>query len=158
MTDSQNPSEEAGPATEAAPAALLPLELIIVDHYGRQSRCLLQYLPVTFGRDEAADVRLGDPWVSHAHCQVLEIAGVLVVRDLDSKNGVFLHSVRVLEAELSSGDCLTLGRTEVTFVYQQPPKPDEGTASNLAATLPGSPSPAAQRPVARGPHTEQLLY
>ena len=40
---------------------------------------------------------------------------MLVVRDLDSKNGVFMHGVRVREAEVLPGDCLTLGRTEITL-------------------------------------------
>ena len=44
---------------------------------------------------------------------------MLVVRDLDSKNGVFMHGVRIREATVLPGDCLTLGRTEITFCYRR---------------------------------------
>jgi hypothetical protein len=43
------------------------------------------------GPDECADVQLADPWVSHRHCELDQLGAVLVVKDLGSKNGVFLQ-------------------------------------------------------------------
>ena len=70
---------------------LLPVELTIHDHYGRETRCVLHKLPAIIGRDKDADVQLIDPWASHRHCVIDQVGNVLVVRDLGSKNGVFIH-------------------------------------------------------------------
>ncbi len=157
MTDSPDPIADAGPAVAAVAADMLPLELMVLDHYARQWQCLVGSLPAIFGRDEKDDVRLADPWISHSHCELFQQGGVLVVRDLDSKNGVFMHGVRVREAEVLPGDCLTLGRTEITVRYRRVPSGPDSVAG-AAAAAPDSPPPGAQRPIAGGPATEELLY
>ena len=157
MTDSPDPTADAGPAAVAVSAVMLPLELIILDHYARQSRCLLGSLPAIFGRDEKDDVRLTDPWISHSHCELFQQGGMLVVRDLDSKNGVFMHGVRIREAEVMPGDCLTLGRTEITFHYRRATAGEE-PAADSTASMPAAPAQGARRPITGGPITEELLY
>ncbi len=156
MTNSADPTADAGPATAAVAAVIFPLELIILDHYARQSRCLLASLPAIFGRDEKDNVRLADPWISHSHCELFQQGEMLVVRDLDSKNGVFMHGVRIREAEVLPGDCLTLGRTEITFRYRRATA--EESAAGSTASMPVAPAPAARRPTTGGPMTEELLY
>jgi len=157
MTDSPEPTSNGEPAIAVVAALMLPLELIIVDHYARQSRCLLGSLPATLGRDEKDSVRLADPWISHSHCELFQQGAVLIVRDLDSKNGVFMHGVRIREAEVLPGDCLTLGRTEVTFRYPRANAAD-GSAASSTASMPAAPAPVAHRPMGGGPTTEELLY
>jgi pSer/pThr/pTyr-binding forkhead associated (FHA) protein len=97
---------------------LLPVELTIHDHYGRETWCALHKLPVIVGRDEHAGVPLADPWVSHSHCEISQMGDVLVVRDLDSKNGIFVHHHRVSESHVLSGERLTVGRTEIVVRYR----------------------------------------
>ena len=80
-----------------------------------------------------------------------------MVRDLDSKNGIFLHGVRVREAEVLPGDCLTLGRTEITLCFQQSTAGEDSVAGEVAAPT-GAPAPAALRPTTGRTTTEQLLY
>jgi pSer/pThr/pTyr-binding forkhead associated (FHA) protein len=135
---------------------MLPLELTILDHYSRQSRCLLGSLPAVLGRGDDDDVRLADPWISHSHCELFRQGGVVVVRDLDSKNGVFMHGVRVREAEVLPGECLTLGRTEITLRYRRVTIGEDTAAST--ASMPAAPATAARRPAAGSPTTEELLY
>ncbi len=66
---------------------------------------------IRVGTAPACDVRLGDPTVSHLHCQ-LEIHGHGVhVTDLESTNGTFVDGVRVYSAELSAGGTVTIGAT-----------------------------------------------
>ena len=154
MTDSPDPPADAATAAEAASADLLPVELVIVDHYARKSRCLLSCLPAVLGRDEKDDVRLADPWISHSHCELFQLGGTLVVRDRDSKNGVFVHGVRVREAVVSPGDCLTLGRTEITLHFRSATT-DQDAGETAASS---SPAPSARRPTTGGPTTEELLY
>jgi DNA-binding NtrC family response regulator len=75
----------------------------------------LSVAPIILGRDERCGMVLADPEVSAAHCEVrAETQGVLV-RDLDSKNGTFVGSVRVREAYLTSECALTLGSSRVLF-------------------------------------------
>ncbi len=157
MTDPPDPTVDAGPAAAAVPSVIFPLELIILDHYARQSRCLLSTLPVILGRDEKDNVRLADPWISHSHCELFQQGGVLVVRDLDSKNGVFMHGVRVRETEVLPGESLTLGRTEITLCYRRVTASEDSEA-NTAASAPTVPAAVARRPITGGPTTEELLY
>jgi transcriptional regulator with PAS, ATPase and Fis domain len=66
---------------------------------------------IRVGTAPGCDVRLGDPTVSHLHCQ-LEIHGHGVhVTDLESTNGTFVDGVRVYSAELSAGGTVTIGAT-----------------------------------------------
>src|SRR5271169_2671480 len=96
---------------------LLPVELAIRDHYGLETRVVLRRLPAILGRDGRADVLLMDPWISHRHCEIDQIGNVLVVRDLGSKNGIFMHGHRVRESQVLSGERLTLGQTEIVVRY-----------------------------------------
>jgi len=129
-------------------ASLFPVELTIHDHYGRETRLVLHKLPAIIGRDESADVQLADPWISHRHCEIDQIGDVLVVRDLDSKNGVFMHDHRVREAQVLSGERLTVARTEIIVRYGGKPQ----TAIEPAASEPQKPSQNRAR------DTEELLY
>ncbi len=96
---------------------LFPVELTIHDHYGLDTRVVLCRLPAIIGRDERADVLLLDPWISRRHCEIDQIGNVLVVRDLHSKNGIFMHGHRVRESHVLSGERVTVGRTEIAVRY-----------------------------------------
>ena len=113
------------------------------------------------GGDEKDNIRVADPWISHSHCALFQQDNALVVRDLDSKNGIFLHGVRIREAQVLPGDCITLGRTEITVRYrlgagEDPANGDDSTVSEKAASR--APFPGGRRPISSGPTTEQLLY
>ena len=71
----------------------------------------LDDLPVVLGRDTDADIRLRDPKISRRHCEISEIHGELLVRDLGSTNGTFVNGVRIDQTVLRPGDKLTLGRS-----------------------------------------------
>ena len=116
---------------------LLPVELTIHDHCGRETRCALHTLPAILGRDEHADVRLTDPWVSHRHCEIDQSGDVLVVRDLGSRNGIFLHGRRVRESKVLSGERLTVARTEIIVRYPGTPQ----TAIEAAVSRPPEQTP-----------------
>lgn len=139
MADSQN-----------TPLDLLPVELTIHDHYGRETLCALHTLPAIIGRDESADVQLTDRWISHRHCEIGQLGNVLVVHDLDSKNGIFLHGHRVRESQVLSGERLTVGRTEITVHYRGGTQ----TAIEDEASEPQKQEPSQNR----APETVELLY
>ncbi len=143
-----------GTATQAsALGEVLPVELVILDHYGHQTRRVLRSLPVVIGRNDRSEVILTDPWVSHEHCKLVQQEGLLVVCDLGSKNGVFVRGLRVLESGVHSGDCLTLGRTEITVRFREPIEANGSTTSEESTA--NEPSRPPRPP---SPHTEELLY
>jgi pSer/pThr/pTyr-binding forkhead associated (FHA) protein len=144
MLDSQSVLDEAT-LTES----LLPVELTIRDHYGRETQCALHKLPAIVGRDENADVQLTDPWTSHRHCEIDQIGNILVVRDLNSKNGIFMHGHRVRESKVLSGEQLTVARTEIIVRYP-------GTAQAAMETEVSKP-PGQKPPQTPIPDTRELL-
>src|SRR5688572_15686330 len=65
--------------------------------------------PVVLGRSLACTTRLDTESVSRRHAELKLVSGSLVVRDLDSKNGVFVNARMVREAPLRTGDVLRIG-------------------------------------------------
>ena len=82
-------------------------------------RTIINKLPAALGRNSDADVRLDDSWVSRVHCEISEISGTLLVRDLDSRNGTLVNGQYVKEAHLLPGDRLTVGLTSFEVHYQR---------------------------------------
>ncbi|HEX6272351.1 MAG TPA: sigma 54-interacting transcriptional regulator [Polyangiaceae bacterium] len=70
---------------------------------------VLANLPALLGRDPEATTRLDTGQVSRRHAVVELAGGGPVIRDLESKNGVFVNGVRVRESPLRAGDVLRLG-------------------------------------------------
>ena len=116
------------------------VELTIRDHCARESRVVLKTLPALLGRDDRADVRLDDPWVSRMHGMFNEINGTLVVRDLGAKNGVFVNGHRVSESNVLPGECLTFGLTKITVHYRRIAQPsDSAVVPPVQSELPTPP-------------------
>src|SRR5688572_14441668 len=65
--------------------------------------------PVTLGRSAACTTALESASVSRQHAEVKAVSGAWVIRDLDSKNGVFVNARKVHEAPLRVGDVVRLG-------------------------------------------------
>jgi pSer/pThr/pTyr-binding forkhead associated (FHA) protein len=74
--------------------------------------------PAVIGRSSKADVRLTDPWTSRVHCELSLQDGKLMVRDLESRHGVYVNEQRVRQAELHPGDVLLLGVTRFRLEYE----------------------------------------
>jgi len=66
---------------------------------------------LTIGRGDDNGLVLPDPRVSRHHAQVRARHGMLVLTDLDSRNGVRVNGARVAEAALGPGDRIELGDT-----------------------------------------------
>ena len=82
-----------------------------------QRKIVLNRLPVVMGRSLDADVHLDDCWVSRAHCEISEIDGTLVVRDLKSRNGTLVNGKSIAEARLLPGDRIAVGITRFDVHY-----------------------------------------
>jgi adenylate cyclase len=70
---------------------------------------------ITLGRHPSNTVRLLDREVSKEHASIEKLAGVFVLKDLDSSNGTFVNGRRVRELRLKDGDEIALGNTRLTF-------------------------------------------
>ena len=61
------------------------------------------------GRSPECDVIVDSRKISRRHCCIAQVNDYLVVRDLDSTNGIRINGVRVVEGKLKPGDELTIG-------------------------------------------------
>jgi pSer/pThr/pTyr-binding forkhead associated (FHA) protein len=67
-------------------------------------------LPIVLGRGRRAGLVVQQPLVSRQHCELFELDGKLMVRDLGSTNGTRVNQARIeVPTELQSGDLITVG-------------------------------------------------
>lgn len=67
----------------------------------------------SIGRDDGMALRLDDVGVSRHHCDISRTNGLLTIHDRASTNGTIVNGVRVTKAELSDGDIITIGATQL---------------------------------------------
>ena len=70
---------------------------------------------VTVGRSRDNDVAIPDDSVSHHHAMVERRGDEFLIRDVRSRNGIWLGQERVEEHRLRDGDVLSLGRARMFF-------------------------------------------
>jgi hypothetical protein len=71
---------------------------------------------VSLGRSADADIRLDDRYASGIHARVFNRSGGYFVEDMNSTNGTLLNSRELHgEAELTPGDVIRIGDTELRF-------------------------------------------
>lgn len=81
-----------------------------------------QIIPITcpkfiIGRADDCHLKPRSELISRYHCAIISEDGYVAVRDLGSKNGIFLNGEKVsMEHELKNGDKLTIGPLEF-FVH-----------------------------------------
>jgi pSer/pThr/pTyr-binding forkhead associated (FHA) protein len=93
-----------------------PLLFVLVGPIGGLARRVeFQSYPVLIGRQPAADLRLSDPFASHVHCLVHYVNGVIMVQDLESRNGTVLNGESIRIADLREGDVIRIGITEISI-------------------------------------------
>lgn len=88
------------------------------------------------GRGETAQVQINDIKASREHCKVFEQNGQWVVADLNSRNGIKVNGIQTTRKNLSAGDVIEIGETQVVFELA-------GAASRPAAAAPKSGSGAS---------------
>jgi pSer/pThr/pTyr-binding forkhead associated (FHA) protein len=84
---------------------------------GEVSRFAITKKTVTIGRDPGCDLRLDDPYVSRKHCQVVFRGDHFTVMDLGSLNKTVVKGKRYIQKNLMPGNVLTLGETQLTFLW-----------------------------------------
>jgi len=91
------------------------------------------------GRHPECDIQIDSRKVSRRHCCIAQVADYLVVRDLDSTNGIRVNGARVQEGKLRHGDELTIGnhRYQVTWDDASPQPQANLMKRELAPVGPG---------------------
>src|SRR5262245_52601878 len=91
------------------------------------------------GRHPECDVQIDSRKISRRHCCIAQVHDYLVVRDLDSTNGILINGVRVIEGKLVAGDELTIGshRYQVSW--------DDGPPQAPLQVAKAKPAPQASR-------------
>jgi len=64
---------------------------------------------LSLGRGDDCDVRLSGTELSRRHAEIVRDGPIFVVRDLDSRNGVFLDGARIRQGPLGPGTVVRLG-------------------------------------------------
>ena len=102
---------------------------------------------LVLGRGESADVPLADGDASREHAELVVDAEGVLLRDLGSKNGVFVGDKRVSERRLLDRDELRIGATILTL--------EDAAEPSLRAleALPDEPSPPPSLPPPPPPST-----
>ena len=78
------------------------------------------------GRDEACAIRLEGNQVSRRHAEIVREGAVFLIRDLESRNGIYIDGARVSQAPLRMGALLRVGEWVglVTMVESQSESPE----------------------------------
>jgi pSer/pThr/pTyr-binding forkhead associated (FHA) protein len=101
---------------------------------GRTQRELLVRERITVGRDPGCDLSDADPRLSRKHAEFLATADGLVIRDLDSRNGIRVNGRRVREATLTPGDLVEIAHLAVRFLDDNAADPAGAAQAPAQAT------------------------
>jgi general secretion pathway protein A len=71
------------------------------------------------GRTYDNDLPIDSKFVSRHHCQITSDSEESILEDLNSTNGVYVHSRRVRRHVLKDGDVIVIGRHEVMYVDER---------------------------------------
>jgi len=95
--------------------------------------------PIIVGRDPGCDVPIDSVRVSRRHAEFLASPGGVTVRDLGSRNGVFVNGIRIEQATIGVADRVLLGDVAVTLGSTASPAITQAPAASFAP--PPSPYP-----------------
>ncbi len=89
--------------------------LVVLNGPNAGENYLLGQPRVQLGRAPGNDIILPDQFASRQHAEIVWQGGRYLVRDLGSKNGVFVNGERVQESWLEDGCVLQLAETQFRF-------------------------------------------
>jgi serine/threonine protein kinase len=113
-----------------------------------QTYALVEGQSLVLGRGESASIQLSDATVSRSHCRVEFGGGKFRLSDLGSRAGTLVNGQPATQHELSPGDVIHLGATEMRFeleatnrdttIGMKRPVQSAGPADGAAAPAPAA--------------------
>ena len=102
-------------------AAGVPLARILLAIGGPAPSASARCIPgrLIIGRTPANDLQIDSRFVSRHHCQIVTTAQSCVIEDLNSTNGIYLHSKRVRYHNLNDGDVVMIGQHELLYIDER---------------------------------------
>ena len=95
----------------------MKLKLIVVSGKANKGAVTLKP-PIIIGRSRQAELTVAHPMISRRHCEIFEVDGLLMIRDLGSLNGTVVEGQRVDESPLSPGNEFSLGPLTFRAEYE----------------------------------------
>jgi DNA-binding NtrC family response regulator len=114
-----------------------PAELVIDPGSPGERRVAVGEKPLVLGKGDDCDIEIADPHVSRRHARIAKTRRGVVVEDLDSRNGTFVHGVAVKEAVLTPGVVISLGKTAIRYEVCEPPTT---TSASFGAAVGAAPA------------------
>src|SRR5688572_12563688 len=102
------------PATSLAGSIDVMRKLIVND--GTFDRELQLVERLVIGRDPECDLSDTNTLLSRRHAEFIANGNDVAVRDLGSRNGVFINGARVAEAQVRPGDVVRIGHFSIKYV------------------------------------------
>ena len=113
----------------------MDIKLLIIGGKANKSQVAVK-LPAVIGRSREADLTVAHPMISRRHCELYEVNGLVMVRDLGSLNGLFVGGRQVNEAALHPNAEFSIGpltfRVEYEYAGQIAVESDATTISELS--------------------------
>lgn len=93
---------------------------------------------IVVGSAPDADLSLTDGAVSRAHCRLVPFGDAVELTDLESKNGVYVGGMRVMQARVAPGTEFTIGRSTIRISPDDRDAPVEPSEHTNFHTLHGA--------------------
>lgn len=104
---------DASPVTD--PRKCLPC-LVVISGKSLGRKYMLDQRQILVGRGENAQILLDERTVSRNHAEFYRKNNQTMVRDLHSKNGIYVNEIKVIGSALKDGDLIRIGDTVFKFV------------------------------------------
>jgi pSer/pThr/pTyr-binding forkhead associated (FHA) protein len=133
----------------------MDVNLILFKKDGSQKAFPLPNNAAVIGRRHDCDLRIPLMSVSRRHCQISYNKDTLKVRDIGSRNGIYLNGKRIDdEATLRAGDYLRIG--PLTFLLQIDGQPEKIVPpESVQKRPPGPPKAEKKKELAAKPATKE---
>lgn len=131
-------------------------KLVVSD--GTRERELQLVGRIVVGRDPACDVSHEHSLLSRRHAEFVAAGELVVVRDLGSRNGVFVNGTKTAEHSLQPGDVVQIGPLRAQYVVDRAPlsiSPEDHDAERTAVIHAIAPAIAAQSVAPRAAQAEE---
>ena len=102
-----------GPATDVKRS--LPC-LVVISGKTLGKKYLLEHKQIVIGRGGQANISLDEKTVSRSHAEFYRKNNQIMVKDLHSKNGIYVNNMKVIGSALKDGDLIRIGDTVFKYV------------------------------------------